>query len=275
MTTRHPANDGHPARVIEQWSHEKLYLVRRYLDIFCTGMRLSWDALAYADFLAGPGLCIDRETGEETAGSPLLAVQRPEFRRIFLNDVDPAVTSALQARTADQPRERVTVSTLDCNLAVAPARRFLFPTGRTLPMLGLAVIDPTAYQMRFESIARLTQGVNLDLIVIVMTGFMRRFLAEPSFEKVLDDFFGVPTWRTFVNQRNAGEKVTYRRLLDLYEQQLRQLGYLYVDDSQNMKNSRNSTIYHMVFASKHPRGADFFKKISRQTYNGQRSFILA
>lgn len=274
MSELKPAEDGYPARVVEHWSHEKLYYLERYLDIFCTAMKDKW-TLVYGDFLAGPGVCIDQETGEEVPGSPLRAVAHPEFQRLFLNDGAPQVSAALRARTAAEPASRVRVAALDCNQAVDQARAFLFPPREPNRTLGLAVIDPTAFQMRFESVRRLTKDIRLDLIVIFMSGFIRRFISTPEYERTLDDFFGTPDWRALITKKNAGERLTYRHLLDLYERQLATLGYIHIDDSQNMKNTRNSTIYHIIFASQHPLGTDFFNKIGRQAYNGQRRFELA
>jgi three-Cys-motif partner protein len=269
MTDLEPAADGYPARVVEQWSHEKLYYVERYVDIFCMAMKDKW-TLVYGDFLAGPGLCIDQETHEQSLGSPLRALRRTEFQRLFLNDANPQVAAALRARTANEPPGRVCVASLDCNQAVEPARVSLFPPSGSNGTLGLAVIDPTAFQMSFDAVARLTYGVKLDLLIIFMSGYIRRFISTPEFARVLDAFFGTTAWRDLVGRKHAGERLTYRHLLDLYEEQLRGIGYVHVDDSQRMTNLQGATIYHIIFASKHPRGAEFFKKISQQKYNGQR-----
>ena len=254
---------------MKPWSHEKLFYVERYLDIFCRAMHGKW-TLVYADLLAGPGLCIDQDTGQESPGSPLLAVQRPEFDRLLLNDHNQHAAAALHARTADQPPGRVRVESRDCNWVVDQVREFLFPTQQAGGTLGLAVIDPTAFQMRFEAIQRLTADVKLDLIIIFMSDFIRRFIGTPEFEQTLDRFFGTEAWRGLVDSRRVGEMITYRKLLDLYESQLMTLGYAHVDDTQRMRNLQGKTIYHLTFASKHPRGAEFFQKISQLTYNGQR-----
>lgn len=266
------AKDGYIARELPEWSREKLFYIESYLDIFRAAMKGKW-SLVYADLLAGPGLCVDLSTGREQAGSPLLAVERSEFRRLCFRDIDPRVTSALSARISEQPPGRVSIQTMDCNQAVDSLRQFLFPPGLASTTLGLAVIDPTGFQITFDSLSWLTDGVKMDLIIIFMTGFARRFLRTPEFEGALDQFFGTTQWRGLSKGWEIGERVTYRRLLDLYKGQLQTLGYSYIIDDPRIANSRNSTIYHLVFASKHPRGADFFEKISRRKYNGQRKLF--
>lgn len=273
MSALPTASDGLLARPLPEWSREKLFYIDRYLDILCTAMRSYW-RLAYADLLAGPGMCADPADLVEQSGSALLAVRRPQFQRLFLNDIDPSAVAALRSRVAGEPASRVRVTQLDCNIAVSDARDFMFPDAGRSRTLGLAVIDPTAFQMSFESIERLTHDVKMDLIIVVMTGYIRRFISTAEYQRALDRFFGTSEWRNLVDERNAGEPITYRRLLDLYEQQLATLGYKHVNDDARMLNSKGSTIYHLVFASKHPRGADFFDKISRRTYSGQRRFRL-
>lgn len=267
------ASDGEIARLTDPWSREKLYYIGRYLDIFSTGMKRSWGTLVYADLLSGPGICIDKETHVESPGSPLLAVQHAQFGRLFLNDADQQVSTALRKRVAAETETRVRVDKSDCNRVVDHVREFLFPVGAEKSTLGLAVIDPTGYQMQFESIARLTRDLRLDLIVVFMTSFVRRFLEHPSFGPTMDRFYGTLEWRSLIDKRQAGGAVEFRDLLDVYKKQLQSIGYSYVDDSLNMKNTSSSTIYHLVFASKHHRGLDFFEKIRQVRYSGQRQLL--
>lgn len=263
-----PASDGLPAREVQWWNAEKLFYVNRYFDIFCTAMQGKW-WLSYADFLSGPGLCVDKKSHAESEGSPLLAARHTEFHRLFLNDYDAIANRTLASRLSGQPPGRVRVENLDCNDAVQPARDFLFGETSAQSTLGLAVIDPTAFQMRFDSVASLTRGVRMDLIVVFMTGYVRRFIDRPEYEPVMDQFFGTRDWRQLALQRRRGERVSYRAMLDLYEGQLKKLGYAYFDDASEILNIRQSAIYHIVFASRHRLGAEVFRRISRRNQAGQ------
>lgn len=267
------ARDGHVAREVEAWNAEKLFYVDRYMDIFCQGMKNCWSRLVYADLLAGPGVCCDSGSKEEAYGSPLLAINHPEFRRFLFNDADSRVTQALSARIAERTDADVRVATADCNSAVAEAREFLFPAALRNTTLGLAVIDPTAFQMRFDSISRLTEGVHLDLLIIFMVGYVKRFIMTAAFEDALDQFYGTKAWRNILAGRSQGDKITSRKLLNLYEEQLSAIGYVHYDDDARILNSTRSTIYHIVFASRHPTGKDFFRKISNRRYDGQRRLL--
>lgn len=260
------ASDGRLARVVHEWSDEKLFYVERYMDIFTRGMGQKWKGrLTYLDFFSGPGLCIDRGSGQESEGSPLRSL-RYGFGKRFFNDLNPTAVAALHDRVAlQEPSNEPRIENVDCNDAVSGARS-LMSSGT----LGLAFIDPTAYQMTFESIERLTRGLRMDLIITFMTNYPRRFIGQPGFQEgsAFDEFMGTRDWL------KLGTHATTRQILDLYEDQLRRIGYEHVVDDARILNSKNSTLYHLVFASKHPRGEEFFKEISRRTYSGQRKMQL-
>lgn len=262
------AADGHAARQVEAWSEDKLFYVERYMNIFTGGMKRKWANLVYADLFAGPGINIDADSGQESLGSALLAVKAP-FAKVFLSDANPAVVEALKARTADQDPGRVRVECLDCNEAPDIARRFLFPDGGGSSTLGLAFLDPFAYQMRFDAVRSLSAGVPLDLLITFMTNFAKRFLDQAGFGQG-SDFERFMGTNEYLALRDEPLASITRSLLDIYERQLHGIGYRYADDDSKIRNTRRSTIYHLVFASKHERGADFFKKISQTEPTGQR-----
>ncbi len=256
------AGDGLPAFPLQPWTRTKLFLIERYLDIFSVAMRRRW-RLVYADLFSGPGLCVDEASNEERPGSSLLAARREEFEALFLNDVSGDAIAALRERIASEDSGRVRFSELDCNEAAVAAREHLFPASAARGTLGLAVIDPTAFQISFEAIRAMTAGLRIDLIITFMSGYILRFIGEPPLEDRLDRFFGTPKWRELTPGINRG-RLTYRPLLDLYEEQLRSIGYSTFDDRQQARNRTGANIYHMVFASKDPRGGDFWQKISQR-----------
>lgn len=259
------ASDGLPARIVHQWSDEKLFYLERYMDIFTTGMKNKWPNLVYADFFAGPGVCIDEQTREASQGSPLRSLKFG-FSRIFLNDADPDAADALRKRTHGD--ERVQITQLDCNDAVAASLDFLVPKGEEHSTLGLAFIDPTAFQMRFESVECLTKRVRFDLLITFMTSFPKRFITQPAFgpESQFAAFIGHHAYRLYLQDRL---EIGTDELLEVYRKQLHTIGYEYVDDITRILNTRGSTIYHSVFASRSQRGKEFFEKISHRTYSGQ------
>jgi three-Cys-motif partner protein len=262
------ASDGLPARPVREWSDTKHYYVSRYIDIFATGMKNLWGRLVYADLLAGPGISIV-EGIRETESPALAAVRRPEFAGLFLNDLDPTAAAALRQRVAELRSSGVRVERLDCNSAAEIARRYLFPKGTERSTLGLAFIDPTAYQMRFESIAALSQDVRFDLVITFMTDFAKRFLRTTAFQpgSDFDRFMGTREWQRLKFETPLSELKA--QLLAMYRGQLERIGYQ-VDDRVTVKNSTGRVLYHLVYASKDPRGIDFWKRIGEIEADRQR-----
>jgi three-Cys-motif partner protein len=266
------ASDGLPARVVQPWAKEKLHYLERYIDAFTTAMRDKWN-LAYIDLFSGPGRSIIEGTKEEIDGSPLVALRaRYPFHDVFLNDADPEAVEALRARVSlVQSGARITINSGDCNAAAIAAGNTLFGGSMRSKTLALAFVDPTAFAIGLEALARLTKGRRVDLLITVMTGYMKRFSSQSGFQDPMDHFFGSPDWHDLVESSDA---VTTRGLLDHYEDRLRDLGYEYFHDDIRITNSKEAPLYHLVFASKHPLGGTIFKNISRKNSRGQRRLDL-
>ncbi len=102
--------------------------------------------------------------------------------------------------------------------------------------------------MSYEALTWLTADVKLDLVIIFMGDFIRRFIGTPEFEATMDRFYGTTVWREFLDSKKVGETITYRKLPDLYEYQLKWIGYAHPDDTQRMTTLRGKTIYHLISA---------------------------
>jgi len=267
------ASDGLPAREVGAWAQEKLFYIGKYINIFSTGMKNHWRRRVYVDLFAGPGMCRLEHADVELPGSPLLALRANDpFTELYFNDANPQVVAALRARAETTGATNVTIRSMDCNQASRDAIEAVGLDDKNT--ISLAVVDPTAFQISLDALADLTRGRPVDLIVTLMTGYLKRFIAARGYEQPLDSFFGSRDWRALVDSKAKGGRITYRRLLDHYEEKLRSIGYHYADDDVRVLNSRESTIYHLVFASKHPRGQEFFRKISTQNFSGQRRLQL-
>lgn len=256
--------DGHLVRKLGSWAREKLFYVESYIDIFNSGMKKKWPRRTYVDLFSGPGRVLIGGA-EEIDGSPLLARDAEiSFTDLFLNDIEPQAISALEARfEAESHSARVEFLTLDCNQAVREIRQRL-PANT----LDLAFIDPTNWQITFDSLKHLTAGRRMDLIITFHVGGMKR--AVEYAPAALDAFFGIEDWRSaYAQSAKAGKREGSRILLDCYESQLRTIGYKWAQDDVRITNQRNLGLYHLVFASKNPRGEDFWQKITAKSSAGQ------
>lgn len=256
------AKDGLPALVVGAWAREKQFYVRRAADIFSTGMKSKWPSRCFIDVFSGPGRCVIEDTDDELDGSPIqaLTLHQP-FSHYVFNDMDPDKTQALEKRvTAMGVEADVTFITLDCNEAVAEIRAAV-PSNA----LSLAFIDGWNWEMRFESLDKLTAGLHMDLLINVPVPFMKRNWRHDL--PALDAFLGGNGYRAdFELAMERDRRAATRIILDYYGDNLRAIGYEHTsDDRAVVTTSRNVKLYQLVYASRHPLGESFWEKVTART----------
>lgn len=271
------ASDGQLARSVGIWSKEKLHYVQRYCDIFSKSMKRKWSTRVYIDLFSGPGRCVIRHTGEEIDGSPTIAAACvPGFTDLFVNDRDTAALSALRQRLDGSTTASVHYFSEDCNAAARSIGLHLADLSPS-SQLSLCFIDPTSCQIHFESVAALTRGRRMDLIVVFQIGGMKRALytKSPRITRFFGDDPADPKWyRLYVANGFQGRGLT-RVLLDHYQEKLARLGYVGFHDEVSVElNNDGVPLYHMLFASKHPRGKDFWKKVAGKQHTGQYRLVF-
>ncbi|MGH7771604.1 MAG: three-Cys-motif partner protein TcmP, partial [Candidatus Binatia bacterium] len=271
--------DGLPLREVGYWSLNKLRYLAAYAYIFATSMRQKWFTV-YIDLFAGPGKSLVKDTGEVVKGSPLVALELVyPFNRYIFVEAEPKALNALEKRVAPY-KEKVEIHTkgIDCNAAPRKITSLVPPNSLTL-----AFIDPEGCDVHFSTIQAMAETGRVDLFMTFPMGMdVKRNVDKaarspgPELTKY-DHFFGSTNWRqTYLTALSSrGWKFAIRKTMEFYKDQLKQLGYVQVDASDEIlikTTKTNVPLYYLVFASKHPRGKDFWKKISSRTPSGQTSF---
>src|SRR6266516_3614123 len=91
-----------------------------------------------------------------------------------------------------------------------------------------------------------------EVMVNFMYDFINRFINYPEAtnELSLDRFFGTTNWR---NIRNAGDREIAS--IELYKDQLRATGgFTYVTHTPILKPLSNRAYFHLVYATRNPKG---------------------
>lgn len=245
------------------WAKDKLFYIGRYCDIFNASMKNKWPIRTYIDLFAGPGRCLIERTREEIDGSPLIALScRVPFTHYFFNDIQLDAIKSLQARAKGFDYTTICYFSSDCNEIINDLTKNL-PSGS----LDFCFIDPTNWQIKFDSIRRLTERRQMDIAITFHVGGMKRTANKPPQD--LLDFFPDSSWQQEYERAMATHKVTGRILLDAYERGLRNLGYSDIRDYVLERNEKNVPLYYLIFASKHPRGSEFWDKIAERSETGQ------
>lgn len=261
--------DDLPVRDSGIWVKEKLYYLEHYLDIFSVGMHKKWKGkLYYVDLFAGPGRCLIRDTREEFDGSPLIALKF-NFAKYFFFEVDTACQTALVKRVkARAPEKDVVIVHGDCNQQISQVK----PPPSSL---GLAFIDPTGISpISFDTIRKLTAGRKIDLIINFHEGMgirMNLHQYTRTDENALTTFMGSDRWKQRLRQAPTSFDQACQEIAKEYLENLRNLGYLAFDtDCIPIKTEQEVVLYYLLFASKDPKGTEFWRKISLIGPHGQR-----
>lgn len=271
-------DDGFVTRASGEWAKDKLWYLSRYFSIFNGGMKDKWERRVGIDLMAGPGRChVDGKSSDQFDGSTLLAFDAdPGFTAILAVEADGDNAHALEQRLkARNNIGRARVRCSDCNApaVIAEARDLLNDGLGVLFVDTLGLSDPA-----FSTVAQIVDGRRVDIVVTLMVHEFRRNLSAAMAGRAehssrFDRFFGTPEWRSRVADFEAGRYPAIDEvdaLTDFYLEQLQSLGYGHtVALHRVMKNSKNAALYRLVYASRDPRGLDFWRKITQRPHSAQ------
>jgi three-Cys-motif partner protein len=268
------ARDGLIARDNGAWAKDKLAFLDEFVPPALTATSKKLQRY-YVDLFAGPGKNIDVDTGDEFDGSALrvLPMRSPRDARVHfthakLVNLDSDDHDALRVRVdrlfeagaCPMPRGHVEHLQADANQVIFRILRD---------------IDPEAYALVFADIEKPNQwpwdsvralrslghkSIDLYLLFPLTMGINRlvswnRASAEVN-APAMTRFYGNEDWRPIVEQRitDAQAADMRRHLLDLYMNQLRGLGWDFVQVARDIKRVGEAGLYKMIYASAHPAG---------------------
>ena len=250
-------SDELPVIVQGPWSKDKQHFVSYFAALFNGGMKNIWSKRVYVDLFAGPGMCVDQTTQTEFEGSPLRALGCPTpFTHFFFNDINNQFVNALKQRQERLfPSANVNYYNSQSNLATSKIANDL-PQGA----LVLVFVDPWSYEITFDALASLAERPSTDLIVTFHSTMIKRN-AHLQIAAV-DGFLNDPNWReSYWAAEGDPSKPRTVVLIDIFRTQLtNRLGYRYFGDPAIIRNTKGAPFFYLLFASRHSRGLDFWKK---------------
>lgn len=267
-------DDGLPSRWVNHWTQDKLYFWNGYIHITSVAMvgKPTWPGgLVYVDLFAGSGICTLKESKRRIPGSPLIAAYAPKpFGKILVCEKIRRLAQACETRLGrTEARDRSVVLPGDCNQLVQKIAAMIPDRALTL-----AFIDPTGLHAWFETIASLSQRGRVDLLVLFADAYdiqrnLKRYYDDPNSN--LDRVLGPDSnWRAKWEQLQNYSSTSVRKMFaEIYKGQLRRhLGYTRFGE-QSIAGAKGA-LYRLIYASKHPRGLDFWEKVTKKYASGQR-----
>jgi three-Cys-motif partner protein len=261
------AKDGLPARVIAPHSLKKSWMVARYLNTVGRAMARKWFEVNYVELYCGPGILLDRETGEELPGSPLeaLAIDNP-FERYVFCDGDPECAHSVRQRIDVPAGSTAHVFTGDANDHEHLEKVALVLDPKALVILYL---DPAKPNLDFSTIEFFASRFeHLDIIInlpfmniwrslsVGSTEWPARFLNHPDPMKLL----------------RLDEFSASRAIRDHFLGQLETLG-LNCHEREPVKTSK-APLYDIILASREETARALWKRANRVKYDGQVGFDM-
>jgi three-Cys-motif partner protein len=225
-------------------------------------MKNKW-YLVYIDLFCGPGKCRIRDTEEEIFGSPLIAINsKYKFNQYYFIDLNLNAIDSLKKRCKNSlENDKISFINNDCNEAIIDITSKIDNR-----MLSLAFIDPTGLNAKYSLLEKLA-GKRTDLIINFPLGMAIKRNIKQSIgieESALNEFVGDEKWK------NCSTEIEF---VKYYEGRIRKLGYDYIEPGKMIKNSKNTPLYYLLFATKNKVAKEFWSKVHKIDYNGQRNLF--
>jgi three-Cys-motif partner protein len=250
---------------IEPHTKAKHEILRRYLGAWFPILSKWSGRIIYLDGFAGPGIYTGGDVGSpvvalETAVNHTLLPRFQEIKFLFI-EKDKAraqkLKEVLKERFPKLP-PNINYNVFDGEFAPTfeEGLNELEKQGANLAPT-FAFIDPFGFSgLPMELIARLLSCNKCEVLITFMSGFVRRFHDELR-ENALNELYATDQWTKVRDIQKPEEKERF--LLQLYENQLKNLGTASYVRSFGMIGQNNQTVYFLVYATKHLKGLEVMK----------------
>lgn len=271
--------DNLPVRCVGGWAMQKIFHLVQYFGIFTIGMKSKWQGnINYIEICSGPGICVNRENGEEFNGTSICIIEhqtREYLKKILFFDHNEVVISTLNKRISDRNITNAKALFGDYYKPDLICDKIIEETKGI--GLNLVFIDPTDCSVPFTLISKIKERIkNVDFIVnfAIRTDVNRNIrntiLQPETHQNVLNkyiSFLGSNYFFTNPIVIEAAKKDSQTNLRKLFREEymnsLRKIGYIHIDFKQ-IEN-----FYDLVFASSHPKGIEFWNKANTIGFDGQ------
>jgi three-Cys-motif partner protein len=257
------------------WAEDKLFFWHRYVDITTTAMigRNKWPYdVVYVDLFAGPGICIDRNSGRRFPGSPLIAANSPKpFSKILLCELSAENAVACRTRlSGSAARDRFELFVGDCNGRINEVVSHVPSDALTL-----GFIDPTGLHVHLSTVVTLADCGAVDLLILFPDAVDIIRNADHYYfdnkESNLDLVLGADSdWRARKKRLASNDGTRLRRLfVDVYKSQLQKhAGYTHF--GEETISGPHGPLYRLVYVTKNELGLKFWNESIKKDSSGQK-----
>jgi three-Cys-motif partner protein len=265
-------------REIGAWGPIKNEIIEKYAKSYTTILsKKSWCTTMYVDVFAGSPFNTLRRTGELVPGSAQRSLNvTPPFDQYLFVDADQTKVADLHEMVRGRAGARVVHG--DGNEVL---RRDVIPRLETNRKLrSLILLDPYGLDLEWHVVERLGKTTRAEIILNFPIMDINRNAVHRTADTIQDKsmhrmtrWWGDDSWRTSFfepdHQLNLfGDPARERKVVDndgivaAYCSRLRQrAGFKFVAAPFPVVNSKNATLYYLVFATPQPVASDIMRQI--------------
>jgi three-Cys-motif partner protein len=251
----------------EQTYLKHLFL-ERYLEAVAYHIGYSHKEFIYVDCFSGPWRAADEQLGDTSiriALDRLNSVRNrlaqlksyPTIRAIFVEKSPTAFASLQQVLQEHRGDVKTTAFAGSFEENIAGILRQIGTT------FAFFFVDPTGWSgFAMDNLQPILKRGNGEVMINFMYDFINRFLSfqNASNEESLDRCFGTRNWRAI---REAPDRES--ALVNLYMQQVSATGgFPYVTSSRILKPLHDRAYFHLIYATRNPKGMEEFRNVERQ-----------
>ncbi|MBW1956069.1 MAG: three-Cys-motif partner protein TcmP [Deltaproteobacteria bacterium] len=261
---------------IGYWSEIKLDIIKEYASAYSKIMNARNLHHIYIDAFAGSGKHLSRTTGRFVPGSPLNALLiEPQFREYHFIDLKKQKITSL---------EEISGSRKDVFIYHGNSNEILLE--KIIPVVryekyrrALCLLDPYGLHLDWKVLFKMGQMGTFDVFINFPMYDMNLNVLWRDPEKVsteqaerMNKFWGNDSWKDIAYSPSHQmslfgeirlEKVSNEIIVNAFRKRLeREAGFRYIPKPMAMVNSRNATVYFLIFASHKP----VAKKIVQQIF---------
>jgi three-Cys-motif partner protein len=251
-------------RHIRRWSCHKLECFTDYVAAYAKNLA---NDFYYLELYASGGQCSCSTADCTVDDSAIRALKERFARYLFVVETDQDA-KCLRETAATRNGKNLEIITGNCNSATI-IRRILDHIPRSAS--SFAFIDPPGYRrLRWKTIERLARhgtdwkGKKMDLLIVFpMEMALLRNLTRPECEASINRLYGSRRWQDIRQEKLSGtiapDKVR-QRLVALFRDGLKGLGYRYATDFKPVSLSSRTPFYHLIWASDRDSGTSILEE---------------
>ena len=255
------------------WTHQKLEILREYLDSYTTALKNFNFNLTYVDGFAGAGFYTEASRGyqefqelHEGSARIALGIDNRPFNRLIFVEKDNKRVEELRKLRGEFPNRQIDVVEGDANEEVKKFCRQMTNSDRAVVFL-----DPFATEVSWDTVAAIADTKRIDcwiLFPLMAVARMMRRNGEPSEALAihLDRIFGgrefwqnryqdSPQLSLFDGEPQRRRQPGTQHIAEAYRRRLESVFNAVAPTRRTFKNSRNVEIFELFLAAGNPRGA--------------------